>query len=143
MSQQVQTASTGVQMTQGALTIMPSSWIRDVDYNTLTNALRINMRGKWYGPWYISLRKFNKFISGQAVPVTTDTQRPARWARGAGPSLGAAYHKYIKIGGIGMGVVRRMREFKAKIRPFAKGIKKRGLLGERVAQKYQLLGQIQ
>ena len=142
MSQQVQTASSAVQMTQGALTIMPSSWIRDIDYNTLTNELKINMRGKWYGPWYVSVRTFNKFITGQAVPVTTDINRPARWARGAGPSLGAAYHKYIKIGGIGAGVVRRLREFTAKVRPFAKGVKRRGLLGERVAQKYNILGQI-
>lgn len=143
LSQQIQTANTGVQMTQGSITIMPSSWIRDVDYNTLTNELKINMRGKWYGPWYVSLRTYNKFITGQAVPVTTDKQRPARWARGAGPSLGAAWHKYIKIGGRGAGVVRRIREFTAKIRPFAKGVKKQGLLGVRVAQKYNILGQIQ
>jgi len=130
-------------MTQGSLTIMPSSWIRDVDYNTLTGDLRINMKGKWYGPWNISQRTFNKFISGQAVPVTTDSVRPARWARGVGPSLGAAWHKYIKIGGRGARVVRGFRELKAKIRPFAKGVKKRGILGIRVAQKYNILGQIQ
>ena len=143
MSQQVQLPSTGVQMAQGSLTIMPSSWIRDVDYNTLTGELNINMRGKWYGPWKISLRTFNKFISGQAVPVTTDTARPAKWARGVGPSIGAAYHKYIKIGGRGAGVIRRIREFTAKVRPFAKGVEKKGLLGQRVAQKYDILGQIQ
>lgn len=142
MSQQISIQSS-VQLAQGSLTIMPSSWIRDVDYNTLTNQLRVNMRGKWYGPWTVSLRTFNKFITGQAVPVTTDSRRPARWARGTGPSLGAAWHKYIKIGGLKAGVVRRVREFTAKVRPFAKGVKKRGLLGDRVVQKYNILGQIQ
>jgi len=79
---------------------MPSSWIRNVKYDSLTGELHLNMRGKWYGPWYIEPNTYLKFITGKAVPVTTDSRRPARWGKGIGPSLGAAYHKYIKIGGV-------------------------------------------
>jgi len=101
---------------------MPSSWIRDVKYNTLTGELNVNMRGKWYGPWYIDSNTYMNFILGKAVPTTTDSRRPARWAEGLGPSLGAAWHKYIKMSGTApMGMS----------------------LEEQVAQKYKLLAQIQ
>lgn len=142
MSQQQTTQVQGyqsVQMAQGSLTIMPSSWIRDIDYNTLTNELRIDIRGKWYGPWIVSPRKYMKFIQGKAVPITTDKKRPPRWAKGVGPSLGAAYHKYIKIGGFRAKVSRRIAEFKAKLNPAIKGIKVRGILGQKVTQKYTAL----
>jgi len=143
LSQQITTQqSAQVLPTQGSLQIMPSSWIRDIQYNTMTYELKINMRGKWYGPWIITPWKYHKFITGQAVPVTTDTRRPARWGRGMGPSLGAAFWKYIKIGGVMVNITRRFAEFKAQIRPFAKGVKRRGVLGQRVAQKYNILGQI-
>lgn len=85
--------------TRGRITIIPSSWIRNVKYNSISNELFLNMRGKWYGPWYIPPNIYLQFITGKAVPTTTDKRRPARWGKGIGPSLGAAYHKYIKISG--------------------------------------------
>ena len=121
---------------------MPSSWIRDIDYNTLTNELKINMRGKWFGPWFVSPRTYLKFITGKAVPVTTDKKRPPRWARGIGPSLGAAYHKYIKIGGVVSKITRRVREFRAKLNPSVTGERIRGILGREVSEKYKLLESI-
>jgi hypothetical protein len=84
---------------RGRISIIPSSWIRDHKYDVLTGELHINMRGKWYGPWFIDPNTYLKFVTGKAVPTTTDTQRPARWGMGIGPSMGAAYHQYIKIGG--------------------------------------------
>ena len=125
--------------TQGSLQLMPSSWIRDIRYNNMTYELEINMRGKWYGPWIIHPWKFHKFITGQAVPITTDTHRPARWGRGMGPSLGAAYWKYIKIGGTRANITRRFAEFKAKLSPVSR-VSRKGKIGDRVLHKYQQLG---
>lgn len=107
---------------QGSINIMPSSWIRDIRYDSTTSELYINMRGKWYGPWYTDSNTYIKFLTGKAVPVTTDKVRPARWARGIGPSLGAGYHKYIKIGG---------------------AVPPMFTLEQQIAQKYKLLAQIQ
>ena len=144
MSQLVQQRDQGnVQLAQGRITIMPSSWIRNVDYNMMTNELRINMRGKWYGPWFVNQRTYNKFITGQAVPITNDSKN--RWARGLGPSIGAAFHKYIKIGGKRAKITRRFAELKAKIKPSVtrksqfRTRRYRQTLGQRVMEKYKAL----
>ena len=107
---------------RGNIRIMPSSWIRDVRYDTLTGELHINMNGKWYGPWYVDEQTYIQFITGKAVPTTTDKRRPPRWARGIGPSLGASFHEYIKIG---------------------HGNPLVNTLEQQVIQKYKLLAQIQ
>jgi len=91
---------------RAGIRIMPSSWIRNIDYNYETNQLNINMSGKWYGPWQVDLTTYNKFLLGKAVCVTSDDRN--RWRRGDSPSLGAAYHRWIKVGG-GPSALRRLR----------------------------------
>ncbi len=128
-------------MTQGIVNIMPSSWIRNVRYDYMSGRLEINMRGKWFGPWFVSPRIFQKFIQGKAVPITTDSRRSPRWERGIGPSLGAAYHKYIKITGKSQRIGRYISEFGAKAgkaRYYVKPPLSRSLQGK-VTKKYRRL----
>jgi hypothetical protein len=121
----------GIKYARGRVKLIPSSWIRAVDYDMNTGRLDIKMNQKWYSFHNVSVRNYQKFINAKVSCVTDDPTGQRRWWKGKKPSLGAAYHRYIKTTG-GPSLLRR---FGAKLTQL-------GRRAKRTYQSVQNLGQI-
>lgn len=85
----------------GDLTLIPSSFIRDIKYNFMTKELIVKMKGgKSYTYPNIKQRIAMRFIQGKAVCLTNDIRKKMRWYKGKSPSIGAYYNQFIKVGGV-------------------------------------------
>jgi hypothetical protein len=78
-----------------------SSNVRRLMYNDVTRDLTIEFNdGSIYTYFGVSEDIFEDIRSGNARPITNDSQTPQRWVKGEKPSVGAAVHQYLIKKGI-------------------------------------------
>lgn len=78
-----------------------SSNVRRLMYNDETRALTIQFDdSSIYTYFDVSADTFEDIRSGNARPITTDSQNPPRWVKGEKPSVGAAVHQFLIDSGV-------------------------------------------